>query len=242
MFCNIKFNLINRKELFDRKENETKCIATVNAQFIVLANQNRRFMNILNSNYTTFDGTIPLKKARKTIEYANAEKLAGSDMIYDFISFAKENNKRIFLLGGLETSNAESVNIIRDKYGVEVDGYSPNYEDYPFSEDFVNSSLTRIERFKPDILFVCFGAPKQEFFMEDNLDFLNRIGVEYIIGAGGTLEFLSGQIKRAPKWVQNAGLEGIYRLIKEFNSKRIKRIIQSFGFYKYINNNPDFEQ
>lgn len=240
-FCNIDFNILEKKDLFLRKDNETKCIATVNAQFIVLANTNERYMNYINSHYSTFDGEVPLKEAKKYgSDFSNTEKLPGSEIVYDFAQYAKENNLRTFYLGGYEDSNAEAVKVIREKYGIEIEGFSPAYEPYPFSEKFVNDCNMRIKEFKPDIIFVGFGAPKQEYYIEENESFFNSIGVKYIIGSGGTFEFVSGKIKRSPKWISKIGLEGFYRLFQEFNMNRIKRIIYSFKFFKYIKKQPDW--
>ena len=101
--------------------------------------------------------------------------------------------------------------------------------------------MSRITEFKPDIIFVGFGAPKQEWFIEEQLEKLNSIGVKYIIGSGGTFEFVSGKIKRAPAWISKIGLESVYRLLQELNIARIKRIFYSFRFFKYIKHKPEWE-
>ena len=240
-FCNIEFNILNKDELFNRFDKETKCIATVNAQFIVLANTDKRYMEYINSHYATFDGEIPLKEAkRRYAEFKNAEKLPGSEIIYDFCQYAKENSLKMFFLGGYEDSNKNAVKIVKERYGIEIDGYSPPYEKYPFSDNFIENCMKRIIEFKPDIIFVGFGAPKQEWFIEEQFNKLNEIGVKYIIGSGGTFEFVSGKIKRAPTWISKIGLESIYRLLQELGIARLKRIVYSFKFYKYINNKPDW--
>ena len=59
MFCNIDFKLLNKQDLFRVESSAMKHIVTVNAQFIVLANKNPRFMRIVNKNYATFDGEVP---------------------------------------------------------------------------------------------------------------------------------------------------------------------------------------
>lgn len=240
-FCNIEFNILNKDELFKRFDNETKCIATVNAQFIVLANTDKRYMEYINSHYATFDGEIPLKEAKKRYaEFKDAEKLPGSEIIYDFCQYAKDNSLKMFFLGGYEDSNKIAVKIVKERYGIEIDGYSPPYEKYPFSDNFIESCMKRIIEFKPDIIFVGFGAPKQEWFIEEQFNKLNEIGVKYIIGSGGTFEFVSGKIKRAPAWISKIGLESIYRLLQELGIARLKRIVYSFKFYKYIKNKPDW--
>ena len=122
-FCNIEFNILHKDDLFVRLENETKCIATVNAQFIVLANTDKRYMDYINSHYATFDGEIPLKEAKKRYaEFKDAEKLPGSEIVYDFCQYAKENSLRMFFLGGYEDSNKVAVEIVKEHYGGERDG------------------------------------------------------------------------------------------------------------------------
>jgi len=147
----------------------------------------------------------------------------------------------MFFLGGYEDSNKAAVEIIREKYGIEIDGYSPPYEKYPFSNTFIENCMSRISSFTPDIIFVGFGAPKQEWFIEEQFEKLNAIGVKYIIGSGGTFEFVSGKIKRAPAWISRIGFESVYRLLQELNIARLKRIFYSFRFFKYINHKPDWK-
>lgn len=164
-FCNIHFNILTRKQLFCRKEGETKCIATVNAQLIVLANTNRRYMEYINANYATFDGEIPLKKAKQfNPAFRGAQKLPGSEIVYDFAGYARERGLRTFYLGGYADSNASAVKTIRKNYGIQIESFSPEYKPYPFSNKFTDECRTHLARFRPHILFVGFGAPKQEYF------------------------------------------------------------------------------
>ena len=147
---------------------------------------------------------------------------------------------KIYFLGGKEDSNKKAVLNIKEKYGIEVGGHSPSYEDYPFSKKFVDDCIKHLKKEKPDIVFIGFGAPKQEFFMRDNLEELTKCGVKFAVGSGGTVDFVSGKIKRAPEKIRKMGLEGVYRLFKEFNKARFKRIIYSFGFFKYVKGKPSF--
>ncbi|MHB9292447.1 putative N-acetylglucosaminyldiphosphoundecaprenol N-acetyl-beta-D-mannosaminyltransferase [Hollandina sp. SP2] len=169
------------------------------------------------------------------------EKLAGSDIIYDFCELAEQNNLKIFLLGGNESSNKIALHVIQERYKIEIAGYSPSFEEYPFSDHFNNSCLNAITLFKPKILFVGFGAPKQEYWVDDNKVVLSEIGVQYAIGCGGTFDFVSGNIKRAPIFLQKIGLEGLYRFLQEPNKSRFNRLTNSFRFFKYIWHKPDFK-
>lgn len=241
-YCNLNINLSNKKELLEIDKEKPKCIVTLNAQIICLANTNKELYDFVNSNYATIDGEIPLKFAKlfKHKDFKKVEKLSGSEIIFDFCEYAKKNNMKLFFLGGMEESNKKAVINIKEKYGIKVAGYSPEYENYPFSKKFIDSCFKEMEAFKPDIVFVGFGAPKQEFFMRDNMERLKKCGVKFAIGSGGTVDFVSGKVKRAPRWIVKIGLEGVYRLFQEFNKARFKRLIKSFGFFKYIWKKPTF--
>lgn len=243
-YCNLNINLTNKKELFEIDKNKPKCIVTLNAQIICLANTNKELYDFVNSNYATIDGEIPLKMAKlfKRRDFKKVEKLSGSEIIYDFCELAKKNKMKLFFLGGKEDSNTQAVKNIKEKYGIEVAGFSPKYEDYPFSKKFIDSCFKEMDKFNPDIVFVGFGAPKQEFFMRDNMDRLKKCGVKFAVGSGGTVDFVSGKVKRAPKFISKIGLEGLYRLFQEFNKARFKRLVKSFGFIKYIWKKPKFNK
>ena len=176
-YCNLNINLTNKKELFEIDKKKTKCIVTLNAQIICLANTNQELYEFVNSNYATIDGQVPLKCAKifKRKEFKNCEKLSGSEIIYDFCELAKKKKMKLFFLGGMEESNKKAVENIKKDYDIEVAGFSPKYENYPFSKEFVDNCFKRMEKFRPDIVFVGFGAPKQEFFMRDNMERLKNV-------------------------------------------------------------------
>jgi N-acetylglucosaminyldiphosphoundecaprenol N-acetyl-beta-D-mannosaminyltransferase len=248
--------LKNKSELFERVDkNKIKIIITVNAAFIVTANTSRRFWDILNNNNVVFDGRIPYFTAKifhriglihlKSENRGNSTKfnfevLSGSEIVYDFCDFAQKNNYRILFLGGKIENNNNAVNKMRKLYNVIIDGYSPKFENYPFSDQFNECCLKKIADFKPDILFVGFGSPKQEYWIDDHIAFLTKIGVKYAIGSGGTFDFISQKIKRAPVLIRKMGLEGLFRFLQEPNKMRFKRLIYSFKFLKYIRHEPDF--
>lgn len=234
-FCNIDINITSKKELFQNISGKTKCIMTVNAQIIVLANEDHRLLEFINKNYATLDGEIPLKVAKIiNSDFRSVVKLSGSDIVYDFCEYAKVNNLKIFFLGGKESSVRNAVKNIEQKYCIQVDGFSPDFEIYPFSDKFIRECQNSIKKFKPDIVFVGFGAGKQEYFMEDNQKFLEECGVKYVIGSGGTVDFVSGKVRRAPRWISKVGLEGLYRFFQEISVARARRICVSFKFFKYI--------
>lgn len=236
-FCGINFSCLEQEQLF-REDDETRFVVTVNAEFIVKANHNPTFLNIINDNYATFDGQIPYFFARLLNSQQHFDKISGSDLIYDACANAQKNNKSIFLLGGETKANKLSVEKIRATYGLRVDGYSPPYENYPFSAKNSQEILNKITEFKPDFLFVAFGAIKQEYWIHDHLDFLKQHKVRLVVGCGGTFDFVSGQVKRAPRFMQKAGFEGVWRLLAEprLFRLRFRRLLESTRFFGVLYN------
>lgn len=232
-FANLYFKGLKKEEIL-KEENFLKFIVTVNSEFIIKGNNDDKFKHIINDNYSTFDGQVPYFLAKNKNPNSNFEKLSGSDLIYDFCEMAQMNNKRVFLLGGYEESNKKAVIKLKELYSIEIEGYSPTYKPYPFPEQHNQTIIEHINAFKPDILFVGFGAVKQEYWIAEHKEQLEKIGVKWVVGSGGTFEFVAGTITRAPTWIQKIGFEGIYRMIQEPNLLRVKRLLLSFKIFRYI--------
>lgn len=219
-------NTIPRKEI--------RFVITANAEYIVRAQKEQRLRNLILNRITTFDGTIPYWMARAFNPNMRIEKISGSDLIYDVAKLAAEKGKRLFLLGGHPDSNRLSVQKLQELYpGLEVAGFSPPQADYPFTKDISSNINWYLNEFKPDYLFVAFGALKQEYWIEDHLAILECLSVDFVVGCGGTFDFVSGRIPRAPKFFQKMGLEGIWRLAKEPKWFRVKRILVSSMIFYY---------
>lgn len=232
-FANLYFRGLKKEDIL-QEENFLKFIVTVNSEFIIKGNNDDTFKDIINDNYSTFDGQVPYFLAKNKNKNIDFEKLSGSDLIYDFCDMAKSHNKSVFLLGGYEESNQKAIIKLKERYSIEIDGYSPPYMPYPFSEEHNKIILDQINSFKPDILFVGFGAVKQEYWITEHKEKLEEIGVRWVIGSGGTFEFVAGTIARAPEWVQKIGFEGIYRMLQEPNLLRVKRLLLSFKIFRYV--------
>jgi len=231
-FMNLTFKGLTRKALLEDNQG-FKIVVTVNAEFIVLANQDPAFKKIICDNYATFDGQIPYILAKRQFPDVEIEKISGSDFVYDLCAHAKKLNKRIFLLGGYKASNRGAVEVLKDKYGIEIEGFSPPYQPYPFSDEHNEVIIRRIREFAPHYLFVGFGAKKQEMWIVEHRDSLTDIGVQLAIGVGGTFEFVSSTIKRAPVFLQKIGLEGLYRFLMEPSLARLRRLFVSLLIFRY---------
>ncbi len=236
------------KHLF-RKRGKSQ-IATVNSEFIETAQVNPDFKDVINSSSLRLaDGIgiliaskfnslpltdIPVLRTLQAIyqmkiclisplfypKYIKSvirERLAGADVVYDIIKLSLDNNYKIFLLGALPgVADKASLILQTDNYGLRVVGTyagSPNIEE----EDKI---VSLINKHKADIIFVAFGAPKQDLWIARNL---KKTTAKLAVGVGGTFDFIAGNAKRAPLWIQNHGLEWLYRLVAQ--PSRLKRQI-----------------
>ncbi len=232
--CGIDINRFHADQLLSLPD-KAELVVTVNAEAIVRAHECPKLRGIMNAHVTTIDGQIPLWLFRFLYKHVDVEKISGSDLIYVICEWAGRNDKRVFLLGGDARSNAASVDKLTSKYpGLRIGGFSPAYEPYPFTPENGTRILSEIENFRPDILFVGFGMGKQEYWASDCLDALNDLGVRLIVGCGGTFDFVSERIKRAPRWVQHMGFESFWRLFHELKWFRVKRILISLKIFLYF--------
>jgi N-acetylglucosaminyldiphosphoundecaprenol N-acetyl-beta-D-mannosaminyltransferase len=207
--------------------NELKHVVTVNSEIFVYAHEQPAFEQVLQRTVNTVDGRIVQLFCSLIYPAQGMKKLAGSDFIYNLADHAAKRGERIFLLGADPEANRGTAQILKTRYpGLQVEGYSPafsaNIQDQSWNEDI----LSRIAACRPTHLVVCFGPVKQEMWIQQNANYLFGLGVRCAYGLGGTLDFVSGRKKRAPRWMQIAGVEWLYRAIVE--PARIGRTAKMF--------------
>lgn len=141
------------------------------------------------------------------------EKISGSDLFPRLCDLAARKGYRMYFLGAAEGVAQKAAENLTEKYpGLQVVGtYSPAYG---FEKD--KAELAEIARMirgaRPDILIVALGCPKQEYFIAD---MRNELQVPLSLGLGASLDFEAGNIKRAPKWMSDHGLEWLYRITQD---------------------------
>lgn len=156
------------------------------------------------------DGT-PLIWASRLFGRALPERVAGADLVPVLIQAAARKNHRIFFLGATEGANARAIANVHAKFpGLEISHYSPPFR--PLYEMNNAEIIERIRAAEPDVLLVAFGCPKAEKWIAAHYQ---ELGVPVVIGVGASIDFLAGHVKRAPGWMQRAGLEWLFRLCQE---------------------------
>ena len=184
---------------------------TANVDFLAQAQKDIELHRILlDAHLVLCDGT-PLVWASRMLGNRLPERVAGSDIVPALIRVAAKMNYRLFFLGAAPDAAERAMENIRLQFpGLLVDSYSP-----PFGavlEMDHEEIKRRIFRLRPDLLFVAFGCPKQEKWIAMHY---KSLGVPVSMGIGGTVDFLSGHLKRAPRWMQRTGTEWVFRLAQE---------------------------
>lgn len=158
------------------------------------------------------DGQIVVKISRK-FGIPIKERVCMTDFIWDVFDLAIEKDYKVFLFGGKENVLTKAIENIKSKLPnlQIVDSFSPpfGFENDP---EQLSAANERIRNSGADILIVFLGCPKQEKFIAKNKD-VYRIPVS--ITMGGCVDFMAGRVKRAPVWMQNAGLEWFFRFLQE---------------------------
>src|SRR5580658_11226743 len=187
-------------------------LVTANVDFLVQAQSDVELRRILTDAHLVLCDGTPLLWASRLLGNRLPERVAGSDLVPILLKVAAEKQYRVFLLGATPDSVEEAVSHLRREHpSLLLAGYySP-----PFSGLLAmdhEEIKRRVREARPDLLFVAFGCPKAEKWMAMHY---RDLGVPVVAGVGATIDFLAGRVKRAPRWMQQAGLEWMFRLACE---------------------------
>ncbi len=198
------------------KSKSTGIVVTPNAEIIMRAQAAEDLKRAINTADISFPDGIGVVIASKILKTPLSDRTAGYDLLMKMLQLAQDEKLSVFLLGGIQGVAHEAANIISQRYpNIQIFGAEHGYFDESDEEQLIDD----INKKAPDILIVGMGAPKQELFMSKYRPVL-KCGVA--IGVGGSLDVISGRVRRAPVFMQKAGLEWLYRLIKQ--PARIKRM------------------
>lgn len=192
-----------------------KVVATVNVDFVVNAvpwRPWRRGGELLDclrgADMVTADG-MPIVALSRILFDPLPERVAGSDLTPALCRACAAEGLRFFVLGGTPEVLADAFARLGVSGSPAIAGTDSSRVDPDAPQDAL---LARISAARPDVLFVALGNPKQELWIRRNLA---RIDAAVALGVGGSFNFVSGRVRRAPRWVQRCGLEWVHRIVQE---------------------------
>ena len=183
-------------------------IVTVNPEFLVLAQQNVEFRKVLQKSALALADGVGLQVAAFLQKKRFVERLPGVDLLEKMVTLAAKKGWRVFFLGAAPGVAEKAARRLKKEYPtlkIAASGEDPTPRG-------TKRALTQIKEFKPQLLFVAYGAPTQDLWIYRNK---NRLGVPVLMGVGGALDYLSGKVPRSPLLLRRLGLEWLYRLFRQ---------------------------
>ena len=212
------------------QENKNAYVVTPNVDHIVQLETNKELQDVYaNASLILTDGK-PLLWIAKWYGTPIKEKISGSDLFPLLCDMAAKKGYSMFFLGAAEGVAAKAADNLMNKYkGLQVIGsYSPPYG-FENDSSEMNKIDAMIKKARPDILIVGLGCPKQEKFIYNNY---KKLGVPISLGLGASFDFEAGNIKRAPKWMANHGLEWLFRITQDPKRLMKRYLINDMKIFK----------
>lgn len=195
---------------------KTAYCVTPNAEMAYDALHHEEFRDVLNSASLVLPDGAGVVLGAKILKTPLKQKVAGIEFAQNMLPIYEELGSRLYLLGSKPGVAELAAKKMLEKHPqLCICGTHDGY----FQDE--NEVIAAINKAGADVVYVCLGAPKQEYFMYRNRD---RLQVKMMVGLGGTLDGIAGTVKRAPRWMIKLQLEWLYRLIKE--PRRIGRMMR----------------
>ncbi|MDP4152339.1 MAG: WecB/TagA/CpsF family glycosyltransferase [Bacillota bacterium] len=210
---------------FAQDRTQPSVVVTPNAEIAKDALDNNEFLQTLNKADMIVPDGAGIVLAAKILGTPLKCKVAGCDLAAALLPELEKNGLSLFLFGsepGVAEKAADNIKAKCPKLNIcgTLNGFFKSDDDV----------IPTISAAKPDVLFVCLGAPKQEHFMFNNRD---RLDVGVMLGLGGTVNVMAGTAQRAPEFFVKMNLEWFYRLLKE--PKRFKRMLKLPAYIIEVN-------
>jgi N-acetylglucosaminyldiphosphoundecaprenol N-acetyl-beta-D-mannosaminyltransferase len=184
-------------------------VATVNPEFVMRARRDGQFLTVLAQADLCIPDGYGVVWAARRLGQPLPSRVAGVDLIRSLVARGAREGWRFFFLGaGPGVAESAAAALEKDHPGLVVAGClagSPNPAEDPVTVGAVRAART-------DLLLVAYGAPAQDLWIARNL---RQSGARVAIGVGGAFDFISGEARRAPRWMRERGLEWLHRLVHQ---------------------------
>ena len=214
-FIGIPLDNLSMSETIDKIDNAIACNkqihhCVINAGKVVQMQSNKVLMqSVVNSDIINADG-MSIVWASRFLGCKIKERVAGIDLMENLVKLAYEKDYSCFFLGAKQEVVEKLVNDYSIKYSKNIiAGYRNGY----FDEIDEKKIIRKIKDSNANLLFVAITSPKKEIFLNKYKHELKNINL--IMGVGGSFDVISGEVKRAPLFMQKIGLEWFYRFAQE---------------------------
>ncbi len=188
-------------------------VVAINVDVVMKIEKDAYLKNIVdNASMVLVDGK-PLVWISKLYGKPLKAKISGSDLVPLLCEVAAEKGYKIFIIGGKDGIAEQAKEKLESQLPkIKIVGtYAPPFG-FEKDESELNKINQMISKAHPDLLITCFGCPKQEKWIYENIE---KYDAKVSVCAGATVDFLAGNVKRAPHWMSEHGLEWFYRFLQE---------------------------
>jgi len=172
-------------------------VFTLNPEILVMAERDRDLKKVLNLSDINIPDGVGLKIAEPSLII-----IKGRELFLELLALARKKNWKVFFVGGKGIKNVTA--------GPMLDENAEPISDR--DREIEIETIRKVNKFNPDILFVGFGAPKQEKWIHK---WLPELEVGGAMAVGGTFDYVFGKAKPPPKWIEKIGLEWLWRVLHE---------------------------
>lgn len=188
-------------------------VVTPNVDHVMRMEKDARFREAYAGAALVLTDGMPLVWAAKLLGTPVKAKVSGSDLTPRLAAAAAEHGRSVYFLGGHEGAAEECAGVLTKRHPtLTVAGTACPPMGFHLDDAKNRAVIEAVRAANPDILFVGLGSPKQELWIHRHHE---DLGVPVSLGIGASIDFVSGRVKRAPRWMQKSGLEWLHRLGSE---------------------------
>ena len=215
------------KEYIQQLSGHYMCVSNVHTT--VMAYENEKYKEVQNDAVLAIPDGGPLSSVGRKRGFPKMQRTPGPSYLQNILSISEKYGYRHFFYGSKPETLEKMKSVILEKYpGIQIVGMiSPPFRELTAKED--QEYIDMINASMPDFLWVGLGAPKQEYWMAEHRGKIKG----FMVGVGAGFDYLAGNIKRAPQWMQNHNLEWLYRLIQDPKRLFKRYLITNIKFIWY---------
>lgn len=229
----LPFAQLDRRAVVDRvyaalRQGAGGWIATLNLDYVRRCAGDPEVHALLSAPDLVVADGMPLLWAARLQGTPLVDRVAGSDLVWLLAERAAQEGRSLFLLGGSPGAAEGARDQLRARWpDLRIAGVaSPRVSARPGADELASIRST-LEQARPDVVYVAFGAPKEERLIAA---LHPHFPATWWIGVGVSLSFMSGEIRRAPRWMQRTGLEWVHRLAQEPGRLARRYLIEDLPF------------
>ena len=220
--------------MIDQHRNEggpVQQIITVNPEFVWAARKDAAFRATINQAALVLADGMGIVWASRILGQPFPERVTGTDLLPLLAERCARRGYRLFLLGAAPGVAEAAARILQQRSpGLQIAGVYGGSPDDAEADEI----LGRIRAARPDVLAVAYGAPRQDLWIRQHAQALGAAGVGVAVGVGGAYDFIAGRVARAPRWMQRAGLEWLFRLLRQPRRAWRMRVLLPMGALVWV--------